>query len=146
MTGPWGYGVDEPYTGPPPTRRPDPGQWPSVYWQPGPWQAPPWQPAPWGPAPWQPPPPPVPSAGVTWAPPPGTPPHDVPQPFLLAMRSRDWAWWRPVLGLLLLTVVYAVAAVVVVVVSLLTGVAPDLALLDLVDPVVLLITNLSLIV
>jgi membrane protease YdiL (CAAX protease family) len=146
MTGPWGYGVDEPYTGPPPTRRPDPGQWPSVYWQPGPWPAPPWQPAPWGPAPWQPPPPPLPPAGVTWAPPPGTPPHDVPQPFLLAMRSRDWAWWRPVLGLLLLTVVYAVAAVVVVVVSLLTGVAPDLALLDLVDPGVLLITNLSLIV
>jgi uncharacterized protein len=34
----------------------------------------------------------------------------------------------------------------VVVVSLLTGVAPDLALLDLVDPGVLLITNLSLIV
>jgi len=62
------------------------------------------------------------------------------------MRSRDWAWWRPVLGLLLLTVVYAVAAMVVVLVSLLTGVGPDLALLDLVDPVVLLITNLSLIV
>jgi membrane protease YdiL (CAAX protease family) len=62
------------------------------------------------------------------------------------MRSRDWAWWRPVLGLLLLSVVYAVAAMVVVVVSLLTGVDPDLALLNLVDPVVLLITNLSLIV
>jgi membrane protease YdiL (CAAX protease family) len=62
------------------------------------------------------------------------------------MRSRDWAWWRPALGLLLLTVVYAVAAVVVLLVSLLTGVDPDLALLDLVDPVVLLITNLSLVV
>ena len=48
------------------------------------------------------PPPPV----VRWAPPPGTPPHDVPQPFLLAMRSRDWAWWRPLLGLLLFAVVY----------------------------------------
>jgi uncharacterized protein len=143
MTGPWGSGADEPYTGPPPTLRPEPWQWPSAYWQPAPWQAPPWQPAPWGPPPWQPAPPPP---GVAWSPPPGTPPHDVPQSFLLAMRSRDWKWWRPVLGLALLTVVYAVAAVVVVVVSLLTGVDPDLALLNLVDPVVLLITNLSLIV
>jgi membrane protease YdiL (CAAX protease family) len=62
------------------------------------------------------------------------------------MRTRDWAWWRPLLGLALLTVVYAVAATLVVVLSLLTGVGPDLALLDLVDPVVLLITNLTLIV
>ncbi|WP_324273961.1 hypothetical protein [Blastococcus brunescens] len=29
---------------------------------------------------------------------PGTPPHDQPTTFLRAMRSRDWAWWRPVLG------------------------------------------------
>jgi uncharacterized protein len=142
MTGPWGQGFDEPYTGPPPTRRPDPWQWPNGYW-PGGYQQPvPWPPHPWGPPPIVPPPP----ADVRWAPPPGTPPHDVPQSFLRAMRSRDWAWWRPVLGLLLLSVVYAVAAVVVVVLSMLTGVGPDLALLDLVDPVVLLITNLSLIV
>jgi hypothetical protein len=84
--------------------------------------------------------------GVRWAPPPGTPPHDVPQPFLLAMRARDWAWWRPLLGLVLLAVVYVVAAFVVVMLSYVTGIAPDLALLDLVDPVVLLVTNLSLIV
>jgi uncharacterized protein len=141
MTGPWGQGSDEPYTGPPPTRRPEPWQWPNGYW-PGGYQPAPWPPHPWGPPPTVPPPPPA----VTWAPPPGTPPHDEPQSFLRAMRSRDWAWWRPVLGLLLLSVVYAVAAVVVVVLSLLTGVGPDLALLDLVDPVVLLITNLSLIV
>jgi membrane protease YdiL (CAAX protease family) len=62
------------------------------------------------------------------------------------MRARDWAWWRPLLGLLLLAVVYIVAAVIVVLLTLLTGIAPDLALLDLVDPVVLLVTNLSLIV
>jgi hypothetical protein len=80
------------------------------------------------------------------APPPGTPPHDVPQPFLLAMRSRDWAWWRPLLGLLLLTVVYVVAVFVVVLLSYVTGIVPDLALLNLVDPEVLLVTNLTLIV
>ncbi|MGY1730805.1 lysostaphin resistance A-like protein [Geodermatophilus sp. SYSU D01045] len=84
--------------------------------------------------------------GVALAPPPGTPPHDVPQPYLLAMRARDWGWWRPVLGLLLFTVAYGVAAFVVVLAVLLTGVTPDLQLLDLVDPGVLLLTNLSLIV
>ncbi len=84
--------------------------------------------------------------GVRLAPPPGTPPHDEPVPFLLAMRARDWAWWRPLLGLLLFTVAYGVAAVVVVLLVLVTGVSPDLQLLDLVDPGVLLLTNLSLIV
>jgi membrane protease YdiL (CAAX protease family) len=62
------------------------------------------------------------------------------------MRARDWAWWRPLLGLLLLAVVYVVAVFVIVALSVLTGIGPDLALLDLVDPVVLLVTNLSLIV
>jgi hypothetical protein len=62
------------------------------------------------------------------------------------MRTRDWAWWRPLLGLLLLLFVYVVAATVVILVSVITGVAPNLALLDLVDPAVLLITNLTLIV
>jgi membrane protease YdiL (CAAX protease family) len=154
---------DEPYTGPPPTIRPEPDRWPGPLWQAPPWHgsppvpAPPWQGPPWQGPPWpaapgqQPGPgwpavPPPPPAGVRWAPPPGTPPHDVPQPFLLAMRSRDWAWWRPLLGLLLLGVVYVVAATLVVVVTLLTGVTPDLALLDLIDPVTLLVTNLTLIV
>jgi membrane protease YdiL (CAAX protease family) len=82
---------------------------------------------------------------VTWEPPPGTPPHDEPQPFLRAMRSRTWAWWRPVAGLALLAVVYTVASVAVVLVALVTGVTPDLAFLDLVDPWVLLVTNISLI-
>ncbi|MGY1711054.1 lysostaphin resistance A-like protein [Geodermatophilus sp. SYSU D00758] len=89
---------------------------------------------------------PAPAPGVPWSPPPGTPPHDRPTPFLLAMRSRDWRWWRPLLGLLLITVVYTVAATVVVLVAFVTGAFPDLQLLDLVDPGVLLITNLSLIV
>jgi hypothetical protein len=83
---------------------------------------------------------------MRWEPPLGTPPHDVRQPYLLAMRSRDWAWWRPLLGLLLLGVVYVVAATVVVFLTLLTGLGPDFAMMDLVDPVTLLITNISLIV
>jgi membrane protease YdiL (CAAX protease family) len=81
-----------------------------------------------------------------WAPAPGTPPHDVPQPYLLAMRSRDWAWWRPLLGLLLFGVVYTAAVFVVVVASLVTGAAPDLAQPDLIDPPTLLVTNITLIV
>ncbi len=163
MTAPWGGPVpaggdprEEPYTGPPPT---------------GPYGAPPRVPGalgggvpPWagagpaGPVPWPLGPVPLPPGphgpagpgqlppGVALAPPPGTPPHDRPVSFLLAMRARDWAWWRPVLGLLLFTVAYLVAAFAVVLLVLLTGVEPDLQLLDLVDPGVLLLTNLSLIV
>ncbi|MGY1735565.1 CPBP family intramembrane glutamic endopeptidase [Geodermatophilus sp. SYSU D00684] len=105
---------------------------------PGPFPPGPHPYAPFPPAPFPP--------GVALAPPPGTPPHDEPQPYLLAMRARDWGWWRPLLGLLLFTVAYGVAAFVVVLAVLLTGVSPDLQLLDLVDPGVLLLTNLSLIV
>jgi membrane protease YdiL (CAAX protease family) len=61
------------------------------------------------------------------------------------MRSRTWSWWRPIAGLVLLLVVYTVASVALVLVALVTGAAPDLALLDLVDPVILLVTNISLI-
>jgi membrane protease YdiL (CAAX protease family) len=61
------------------------------------------------------------------------------------MRSRSWRWWRPVLGLLLIGAVWLVAAVVVVLAAVVSGVTPDLELLDLVDPAVLLVTNLSLI-
>lgn len=144
----------EPYTGPPPTRRPEP--WQAGQLRPPPWAAPgplpgygpprgsvSWGPPAWGPPSWAPvgPPPPA----VRWDPPPGTPPHDEPQPFLHAMRSRTWAWWRPLAGMLLLGVVYVVAAVVLVLVAVVTGITPDLALLDLVDPATLLVTNLSLI-
>jgi membrane protease YdiL (CAAX protease family) len=83
---------------------------------------------------------------MRWAPPPGTPPHDVPRPYLLAMRSRDWAWWRPLLGLLLFAVVYTAAVTVLVIAAVVTGASPDLAQADLVDPVTLLVTNLTLIV
>jgi membrane protease YdiL (CAAX protease family) len=61
------------------------------------------------------------------------------------MRSRTWRWWRPLLGLLLFGVVFSVADIVVVLVALLTGITPDLALPDLTDPVVLLVTNITLI-
>jgi uncharacterized protein len=150
VTRPEEHAAAEPYTGPPPTRRPEP--WQAMALRPPP-PPPGWGPPPpgWGPPPpgWGPPPPwgapaPVP-AGIRYDPPPGTPPHDEPQPFLHAMRSRTWAWWRPLAGLVLLGVVYAVAAVVVVLVAVVTGITPDLALLDLVDPATLVVTNLSLI-
>jgi membrane protease YdiL (CAAX protease family) len=152
--------VTEPYAGPPPTRRPEP--WQAAPLLPGPgWAGPPWgapppggpygaPPPAWGaPPPWGGPPPwGVPAAlppGLHWEPPAGTPPHDEPQPFLRAMRSRTWAWWRPVAGLVLAAFVWLAGATAVLLASLVTGVAPDLALLDLVDPWVLLITNITLI-
>ena len=91
---------------------------------------------------------------MRWAPPPGTPPHDVPQPYELAMRSRDWAWWRPLFGLLLFVVVYFVLAAATAVAAVLglvvsgsdPGVLPDLVTVELTDPWVLLFVNASLIV
>jgi membrane protease YdiL (CAAX protease family) len=152
MTPPWGDPRAEVYEGPPPMRRPEPWQVPQQ-WGPPPWPPQQWAPQPGGPGqpgpgPWGPPPP------VRWAPPAGTPPHDVPRPFLQVMRSRDWAWWRPVLGLLLLGAVYVALAVVTAVagvVGLLAsgtdpGTLPDLALEEVTDPWVLLFVNASLIV
>src|SRR4051794_31692370 len=136
--GGWGWGSppEQPYSGPPPTgRNGAPPQVPFGFPAPPPY-GPPWavpSPAPGGPAP----------RPVT---PPGAPPYDVPRPYALLMRARDWHWWRPLLGLLLFAVLYAVAGLVLVIVVLLTGVVPDLALLDLTDVAVLLVTNLSLIV
>jgi membrane protease YdiL (CAAX protease family) len=93
---------------------------------------------------------------MRWEPPPGTPPHDVPQPFLLAMRTRTWAWWRPLVGLLMLVVGYGVLAVIVVIAGLVgflaagsdIGVLPDTGpdLENFTDPWVLLFLNASLIV
>jgi membrane protease YdiL (CAAX protease family) len=135
-----GEGAEEeaPYTGPPPMRPPT--AWQPVWLPPAPVFAPVL-------------PPPLPP-GMRWAPPPGTPPHDVPQPYLLAMRSRDWAWWRPLLGLLLFAVVYFVLAAAAGIAALLgllasgtdPGVLPDLVTIDLTDPWVLLFVNVSLIV
>jgi membrane protease YdiL (CAAX protease family) len=135
--GPPAYGPPPVYGSPPyrpPAYGPPPVYGPPAYGPPGPGPY-------WAPAPWQPPPP-----AVRWAPPPGTPPHDVPRTFLQAMRSRDWRWWRPLLGLLLFGVVFSVADVVVVLVAVVTRVSPDLALENLIDPVTLLVTNLTLIV
>jgi membrane protease YdiL (CAAX protease family) len=141
----------QPYTGPPPTRpyapppvtySPPPG-WPG-YGPPG-YGPPGYGPPPYGP-PWPPAVPRQAPPGVRWQPPPGTPPHDVPRTYLQVMRSRDWRWWRPLLGLLLFGFVFFVADVVVVLIAFLTQLSPDLALQDLVDPATLLITNLTLIV
>ncbi|TFV61740.1 CPBP family intramembrane metalloprotease [Geodermatophilus sp. DF01-2] len=172
----WPPPDDEPYTGPPPTgpygappyvpgalhgvhslpatgAAAGPVPWPlgPVPLQPGPHTAPPG--TPWGPPPgppWGGPPAPPwgPPPGLRWQPPPGTPPHDEPVEFLHAMRSRDWHWWRPLLGLLLFTVVYLVATVLVLLVGFATGVFPDPATIDptdLTDPGLLLVTNVSLI-
>lgn len=143
----WGQG-EPPYAGPPPTGRygapprvplgPPPGG--PAGWPAGPGWAPPGGLYPAAGPPQRPPRPPRP---VT---PPGAPPHDTPQRYELLMRTRDWAWWRPLLGLLLFTVLYGVAAVVLVLVVYLTGVVPDLAMTDLTDVWVLLFTNASLIV
>jgi uncharacterized protein len=157
----------EVYEGPPPTRRPEPWQvgpvppagvpswlppptWAPQQWAPqhrGPQQ---WAPQQWPPQQWAAQPAPV----VRWAPPPGTPPHDVPRSFLQAMRSRDWSWWRPLLGLLLLTVVYGALAVAIAVAGVFgllasgadVGALPDVASEELTDPWLLLFLNVSLIV
>ncbi|WP_139176982.1 type II CAAX endopeptidase family protein [Geodermatophilus siccatus] len=170
--GPPGWAVpdDEPYAGPPPTgpyaapphvpgalygghappaagTAAGPVPWPlgPVPLQPGPHTAPPWGPPPA--PPWVPPP------GMRWQLPPGTPPHDEPVDYLQAMRSRDWHWWRPLLGLLLFTAVYLVATLVatavVFVAGFATGALPDPTAIDptdLTDPGLLLLTNISLIV
>jgi membrane protease YdiL (CAAX protease family) len=70
------------------------------------------------------------------------------------MRSRDWAWWRPLLGLLLLAVVYVALAVVTVVAGVFgalasgadPGALPDLTLDEVGNPWLLLFLNASLIV
>ena len=135
----WAGPPEQPYSGPPPTGRY--GAPPRV---PIGVPAPPPPGWPYGPHPYAAPPVPAgPSRPVT---PPGAPPYDTPQPYALLMRARDWTWWRPLLGLLLFVVLYGVASLVLGLVVLVTGVVPDLALFDLTDVAVLLITNISLII
>jgi uncharacterized protein len=119
-------------TGPPPWGGPPPWAGPPPWGMSPPW-GPPWGLPPWGMPPWAMPKP---------------LPHDVPTSFLLMMRARTWAWWRPLLGLLLLVVVYTVGmfAVLVVALGALAGRTVDLEFDDLTDPTILLVTNLSLIV
>jgi membrane protease YdiL (CAAX protease family) len=76
------------------------------------------------------------------------PPHDVPQPYVHAMRSRSWAAWRPAVGLLLLVVCYVVVAILIFVVGIVGVILADGAsflesgLEDLSGPGVVLLTNL----
>lgn len=121
--GPDGGPVGAAYAGPPPTLRPEPGRFPLVPWP---------QEAGTAPAP------------VVWPPPPGTAPHDEPQPYLLAMRARDWAWWRPLVGWGLLGVAAVVVGALLGVLDILIGVRPALPLLAATDPLVLLLTNAAL--
>jgi uncharacterized protein len=150
---------------PPASGSPPPGDgYPGPgYWYPGPGYGPPppgyWYPGPgYGPPPpgyWYPPPPGYrygPGYPPPWAKLPEPPPHDVPRHYLQVMRSRTWAWWKPLVGLLLLAATYAAAAIVavaVLVVLLLPTGHDLLAALsgqDLTDPRVLLLTNASLMV
>jgi membrane protease YdiL (CAAX protease family) len=136
---PPGYGFPPP---PPPQWYPPPpgyGFPPSPPpWNQQPWNQQPWNQQAWNPAPWQKLPPPL--------------PHDVPRPFLHVMRSRTWAWWKPVLGLLLFAVVYTVSAIVAVAVAFLLvlpaggDLVSGLSGEDLTDPGVLLVTNASVVV
>jgi uncharacterized protein len=157
---------------------PEPNQrWPQQQWYPPPpasWYPPPppsWSPPGYAPPPpgfsypgpgYEPPgywygyPPPAywyaPGAPLPWAERPQPPPHDVPRSYLHVMRSRTWAWWKPLLGMLLLAAAYAVATILAVVLLLVlllpTGrdLIPSLAQEDLTDPRVLLVTNASLVV
>ncbi|MBA3798902.1 MAG: CPBP family intramembrane metalloprotease [Geodermatophilaceae bacterium] len=63
------------------------------------------------------------------------------------MRTVNYRWWRPVLGLLALVGSYLVAAVIVTFAFLAAGLQVDLTQLDdLTDPAVLALANASLIV
>ncbi len=63
------------------------------------------------------------------------------------MRTVNYRWWRPILGLLAFVGTYVVAAVLVTFVFLAAGVQPNLLQLDnLTDPVVLALANATLLV
>lgn len=100
---------------------------------------------------------PMPPYGMGWYPPvPWGPirppsfarvPHAQPQPYLRLMRTVNYRWWRPVLGLLAFLGSYIVAAVVVTFAFLAGGMRLDLTQLDdLTDPATLALANASLIV
>jgi membrane protease YdiL (CAAX protease family) len=120
------------YSGPPPTGRYGAPARVAVGPPPQAWFAPSGPPVPAG----------RPGRPVT---PPGAPPHDLPQPYALLMRTRDWSWWRPLLGLLLFAVLYTVASLLIGFTAAISGLGVDL-LVDLTDAGVLLLTNISLII
>lgn len=89
--------------------------------------------------------------GAGWGPvrPPsfGKVPHTKAQPYLRLMRTVNYRWWRPVLGLLAFLGCYFVAAVLILLVALAAGMDLDpIRLENLTDPAVLALTNASLIV
>lgn len=74
-------------------------------------------------------------------------PHAQPEPYLRLMRTVNYRWWRPFLGLLAFLGCYFVAAVLVLLVAVAAGMDLDpIRLQDLTDPRVLVLTNASLIV
>ncbi len=64
-------------------------------------------------------------------------------PYLLAMRTAGWAWWRPLAGLLVIAFLLAVGFVLTRIVDLLTGTGADLDPVPLTWPG-LLVTGLLL--
>ena len=52
-------------------------------------------------------------------------PHDVPQPYPLILRTRSYAWWRPLVGLLLVVLTMFVLGPVLVMPLLAVSVAVD---------------------
>jgi uncharacterized protein len=136
---PWQQWPQQPY--PPPWYPPTPPPWypPPAHGPPGYWYGYP------PPGYWY-----VPGGPPPWAKLPPPPAHDVPRSYPHVMRSRTWAWWKPLLGLLLLAAAYAVAAILAVVLLLVlllpTGhdLVSSVAHQDLTDPRVLLVTNASL--
>lgn len=118
---PPGYGAPRGYGGPPPGYGPPPAYGPGWY-----------PPAAWGPV--RPP-----SFAKV--------PHAEPQPYLRLMRTVNYRWWRPVLGILAFVGSYVVAALIVTFAFLAGGLQVDLTRLDdLTDPAVLALANASLIV
>ncbi len=122
------YGSDPPYGPGPPYGYPPPAHGPPPY----------------GPA-WYP-------LGPAWGPvrPPSFAkvPHAEPQPYLRLMRTVNYRWWRPVLGLLAFVGAYVVAVFVVVLAFAAGGFdLRDLTRLDdLTDPGTLAFANASLII
>ncbi|MBA3293374.1 MAG: hypothetical protein H0T40_06460, partial [Geodermatophilaceae bacterium] len=75
-------------------------------------------------------------------------PHAEPQPYLRLMRTVNYRWWRPMLGILAFVGSYVVAVFLVVLAFVAGGLdLNDLTRLDdLTDPGTLALANASLIV
>ncbi len=153
---------------PPGYQQPPPG-YPQQQSPPGyPQQPPPGQqwgpppPPPWGaPQQWGPPPPPQWGPPQQWGPSPGRPynqlpsfPHPEPREYHQMLRTWNYAWWKPVLGIFLVIIGSLVVAPLALMPVLMAGVAieggpfwesfSDAATLSEVGPASLLYLNLSL--